>query len=169
MIRQTRIDSPLGEMLLRAEQDALTGIFFVGQRHCPDIASNTPDNGDDTLLDETRSQLDAYFAGRLARFSLPLAPSGSDFQQRVWRALAAIAYGERATYGELTHRLGLAPGAARAVGTAIGRNPLTIVVPCHRIVGSKGALTGYAGGLERKRALRDLEAGQRIRHSVAQT
>lgn len=167
MIRQTRIDSPLGEMLMRAENNALTGIYFVGQRHYPADADDSV-TGDETLFTETQAQLEAYFAGRLERFSLPLAPSGSDFQQRVWQALAAIPYGERATYGELAQRLGLAPGAARAVGTAVGRNPLTIVVPCHRVVGSKGALTGYAGGLERKRALLDLEAGQRVEPGVAQ-
>ncbi|KXS38453.1 MAG: Methylated-DNA--[protein]-cysteine S-methyltransferase [Halomonadaceae bacterium T82-2] len=170
MLRQSRMPSPLGEMLLRAENDALTGAYFVGQRHYPDDIPGDIDNAvtDDTLLNEARAQLDAYFAGRLERFSLPLAPSGSDFQQRVWQALAAIPYGERVTYGELADRLGLAPGAARAVGTAVGRNPLTIVVPCHRVVGSKGALTGYAGGLERKRILLDLEAEQRVQGSVVQ-
>ncbi|MBZ9557675.1 MULTISPECIES: methylated-DNA--[protein]-cysteine S-methyltransferase [unclassified Modicisalibacter] len=165
MIRQTRIDSPLGEMLLRAENDALTGIFFVGQRHYPADADGTV-TGDEALLSEalfteTQAQLEAYFAGRLASFSLPLSPSGSDFQQRVWQALAAIPYGGRVSYGDLARRLGLAPGAARAVGSAVGRNPLTLVVPCHRVVGSQGNLTGYAGGLARKRALLDLEAGQR--------
>lgn len=171
MLRQSRMHSPLGEMLLRAEGDALTGVYFVGQRHYPnDILGDIDDaaTGDAPLLAEAGAQLDAYFAGRLERFSLPLAPPGSDFQRRVWQALGAIPYGERATYGELAHRLGLAPGAARAVGTAVGRNPLSIVVPCHRVVGSKGALTGYAGGLERKRALLDLEAGQRVEPGVAQ-
>jgi len=171
MLRQSRMPSPLGEMLLRAENDALTGAYFVGQRHYPDDTPGDIDDAvtdDDALLNEARAQLDAYFAGRLERFSLPLAPSGSDFQQRVWQALGAIPYGERVTYGELADRLGLAPGAARAVGTAVGRNPLSIVVPCHRVVGSKGALTGYAGGLERKRILLDLEAGQRVQGAVVQ-
>jgi methylated-DNA-[protein]-cysteine S-methyltransferase len=101
-------------------------------------------------------QLEAYFAGSLTRFTLPLAPSGSAFQQRVWAALQDIPYGQTESYGKLAERIG-SPGAARAVGLANGKNPIGIVIACHRVVGSDGSLTGYGGGLDRKRALLDLE------------
>jgi methylated-DNA-[protein]-cysteine S-methyltransferase len=114
---------------------------------------------DDTPpLDEARRQLEAYFAGELREFDLPLAPEGSEFQLRVWEQLRAIPYGETISYGELARRVG-DPAAARAVGLANGRNPLPVIVPCHRVIGADGALTGFGGGLERKRRLLELEAG----------
>jgi methylated-DNA-[protein]-cysteine S-methyltransferase len=111
---------------------------------------------DDGVLAEARAQLSAYFAGERTTFDLPLAPVGTPFQQRVWGELRRIPYAETVSYGELANRLG-SPGASRAVGLANGRNPIAIVVPCHRVIGADGTLTGYAGGLERKRALLDLE------------
>ncbi|MFC0266641.1 methylated-DNA--[protein]-cysteine S-methyltransferase [Kushneria aurantia] len=158
MIRHARIDSPLGAMLLCAEGDALRGLYFHDQRFLPRMEKPIASQ-DDALLREAQRQLEDWFAGRRRDFDLPLAPVGSDFQQRVWQALSEIGYGQRLSYGELAQRLQLAPGAARAVGGAVGRNPLTLMVPCHRVVGGKGQLTGYAGGIERKRALLDFERG----------
>jgi len=106
---------------------------------------------------EVARQLAAYFAGDLTDFDLPLAPEGSDFQQRVWAQLRTIGYGETATYGAIAHRLGMTHAASRAVGLANGRNPIPIVIPCHRVIGADGTLTGYAGGLARKQVLLDLE------------
>lgn len=149
--------SPLGRMWLAGSTAGLAGAWFEGQRHFagPDAAWRV-DQQDD-LLNQARRQLDAYFAGRLRRFSLPLDTRGTPFQQAVWRAIAAVPYGEVVSYGELARRVG-AGAAGRAAGAATGRNPWSIVVPCHRIVGTSGALTGYAGGIARKRALLELEA-----------
>ncbi len=109
------------------------------------------------LLVETARQLTAYFAKELTEFDLPLAPIGSEFQQRVWKELAQIGYGETASYGEVAHRIGKSNAASRAVGLANGSNPIPIVIPCHRVIGANGTLTGYAGGLERKQLLLGLE------------
>ncbi len=109
------------------------------------------------VLVETARQLAAYFARDLKDFDLPLAPVGTDFQQRVWKELQAIGYGETASYGEIALRLGMTNAASRAVGLANGRNPIPIVIPCHRVIGANGTLTGYAGGLERKQLLLELE------------
>jgi methylated-DNA-[protein]-cysteine S-methyltransferase len=114
-------------------------------------------NDDDPLLVEAKRQLAAYFARELKEFDLPLSPVGSAFQQRVWEQLQAIGYGETASYGEIAKRLGMTAAASRAVGLANGRNPIPIVIPCHRVVGANGTLTGYAGGVERKQTLLDLE------------
>jgi methylated-DNA-[protein]-cysteine S-methyltransferase len=150
-------ESPLGRMWLAGGTAGLAGAWFEGQRHFagPDAAWRVHEQ--DALLNEARRQLDAYFGGRLRSFSLPLDTRGTAFQQAVWRAIAAVPYGEVVTYGELARRVGAAT-AARAAGAATGRNPWSIVVPCHRIVGTSGALTGYAGGIARKRALLELEA-----------
>jgi methylated-DNA-[protein]-cysteine S-methyltransferase len=149
--------SPVGDLLLAADRTGLRGVFL--DPHDPPRGAGTWVRDDaDPLLVAAGEQLDAYFAGRLRAFDLPLAPYGTPFQLRVWEALRAIPYGATASYGELARRIG-APTASRAVGAANGRNPLSIVVPCHRVVGSKGTLTGYAGGLERKRRLLDLESG----------
>ena len=109
------------------------------------------------MLHECRDQLEAYFARELKEFDLPLSPHGSDFQRRVWDALLAIGYGETASYGQVALRLGMTNAASRAVGLANGRNPIPIVIPCHRVIGADGTLTGYAGGLERKQLLLGLE------------
>lgn len=153
---QTSFDSPLGRLILAASDDQLVGVWFDGQRHSPDT-SNWPVAADHPVLQLAQTQLTAYFSGYRTSFELPLGfGSGTDFQQAVWRALLKIPYASTVTYGALSAILGK-PAAVRAVGGAIGRNPLSIVVPCHRVVGASGALTGYAGGLERKSALLQLE------------
>ena len=147
--------SPIGRLLLVSDGAALTGLYMEAQRRGPAIADSwIPDEAPFT---EVRRQLDAYFAGALTRFELPLAPSGTPFQENVWRALCDIPYGETRSYDALAQAVG-APGAARAVGSANARNPIGLIVPCHRVIARSGALTGYAAGLERKRWLLDHEA-----------
>jgi methylated-DNA-[protein]-cysteine S-methyltransferase len=148
--------SPLGTMRLVARGGALVGAYFDGQKYDAREGDDWREAPDDPVLREAARQFDDYFAGRRARFDLALEPRGTPFQQRVWRAIAMVPAGETASYGEIARRLGC-PSSVRAVGAAIGRNPLIVVVPCHRIVGAGGALTGYAGGLDRKRALLELE------------
>lgn len=151
-----RHHAPMGEMLLGATARGIAGIWFVGQRHGPD-ASRWREDPTHPLLRRAAAQLDEYFAGRRTSFDLPLdLLAGTAFQQSVWRALLEIPAGATTSYGELGKRIGK-PDASRAVGAAVGRNPVSIVVPCHRVVGHGGALTGYAGGLDRKSALLKLE------------
>ncbi|NCD20269.1 MAG: methylated-DNA--[protein]-cysteine S-methyltransferase [Actinobacteria bacterium] len=148
--------SPVGPLTLVLDDDgALTAVVLPGARHAPDPA--TWGERDDTAGAAVVTQLDEWFAGARTVFDLPTAVTGTPFQRRVWAALEAIPYGETATYGDLAAALGV-PGAARAVGAAAGRNPLPVIVPCHRLVGSGGALTGYAGGLAVKAALLELES-----------
>lgn len=139
--------SPIGTLLLTARAGALTGLWIRGEKHAPQIASEWQRN--DGALRDVTSQLDDYFAGRRWTFTLPLAPAGTDFQQRVWAELRRIPVGTTISYGELARRIGQ-PAAVRAVGLANGRNPISIVVPCHRVIGANGALTGYGGGLTAK-------------------
>lgn len=151
--------SPLGPMRLAASAEGLMGAWFDGDRHGPAAWLSTSWQQTDRhpVLTEAMSQLQAYFDQRSRRFELPLDLSlGTAFQQRAWKALQDIAYGKTITYGTLATRLGN-PSAARAAGAAIGRNPLSVIVPCHRVLGSGGALTGYAGGLDRKIGLLKLE------------
>jgi len=152
---QALIDTPLGRVRLARTACGLAGLWFEGQQHHPGELP-VPHDGDDPLLREAALQLQRYFAGTLARFELPLDLSGTPFQRSVWQALLRIPAGRTCSYGELAHAIGK-PAAARAVGAAVGRNPVTVVVPCHRVLGAGGALTGYAGGVERKRALLELE------------
>jgi len=159
MRTNTVMDSPVGALTLVAEDGAIVCLYMDLQRHRPDDdALGVPEaNGRSAEpFKAAADQLDAYFAGELTTFDLPLAPRGSEFQQRVWAALREIPYGETESYGELAERIG-SPGAARAVGLANGKNPIGIVIPCHRVVGSNGSLTGYGGGLDRKKQLLDLE------------
>jgi methylated-DNA-[protein]-cysteine S-methyltransferase len=156
----TVIDSPIGELRLVEQGGAITAIEFspfppVRQSNDGRVRGDRAD--DDPLLMETARQLRAYFDRDLKEFDLPLAPQGSDFQQRVWAQLLGVAWGETASYGEIAHRLGHTNAASRAVGLANGRNPIPIVIPCHRIIGANGTLTGYAGGLDRKQLLLELE------------
>lgn len=154
--------SPLGHILYRAEGDSLTGLFFVGQKHFPaGLAEPTLSDGGPVsrVIREAREQVDEYFAGERRVFSLKLRLDGTTFQQRVWNALQEIAFGDAWTYGDLARRLGLQAGSSRAVGGANGRNPVAIIVPCHRVIGGNGELTGYAGGVERKQHLLTLEGG----------
>jgi methylated-DNA-[protein]-cysteine S-methyltransferase len=151
----TRFESPLGTMLLAATAHGLAGVWFVGQKHGPDSAHWIEDAAH-PVLRQAIAQLQDYFAGTRTHFELPLDLQGTPFQQDVWRALLTIPSGRTTSYGEISRSLGR-PQAARAVGAAVGRNPVSIVVPCHRVVGTSGTLTGYAGGLERKSALLRLE------------
>jgi methylated-DNA-[protein]-cysteine S-methyltransferase len=146
------IDSPIGELLLTGDGHALTGLHMEPFRVSPDWRR------DPAAFAAAQEQLRAYFAGELREFDLPLAPHGTDFQMRVWEALRAIPYGETASYQEVAAMVGK-PHASRAVGAANGRNPIAVIVPCHRVIGADGTLTGYGGGLERKRILLDLETG----------
>ncbi len=154
----THLDTPLGTMLLVASAEGLCGAYFVDQKYVPAIAAHWRERDDDALLNAAAAQLRAYFAGALKRFDVPLAAVGTAFQQSVWNAIASVGYGERISYGELARRAGRA-GSVRAAGTATGRNPISIIVPCHRIVGADGSLTGYAGGLPRKQRMLALELG----------
>ena len=148
--------SPLGEMVLASDGDALSGAWFDGQRHQPPIGPAWQRRADLPLLRRAAAEFAEYFAGERIAFDVPLAPAGTPFQRDVWWAIAGVRYGETVAYRELAARAGR-PASIRAAGAATGRNPLSIIVPCHRIVGADGALTGYAGGLARKRALLALE------------
>lgn len=152
--------SPLGDMLIVATDDALVGLYFVGQKYFPRSDSAWKENHAITPIRQTMSELDRYFAGERMRFTVPLAPYGTSYQRAIWKGIATVEYGETITYGELARRAGY-PGNARAAGTATGQNPIGIIVPCHRIIGANGKLTGYAGGLDKKQALLALEAGYR--------
>jgi len=156
MIRYARFESPLGPVLAIADTDGITHIDFVGAKYERRVEPDWIEDPRASALAACGRQLAEYFSGARTAFDLPLAPRGSDFQQRVWREIARVPYGETISYGELAKRAG-APGQARAAGAATGRNPVGVVIPCHRIVGADGSLTGYAGGLERKRGLLELE------------
>jgi methylated-DNA-[protein]-cysteine S-methyltransferase len=156
MILYARFVTPLGSLFATAVGGALTGIYYEGGTHAPEISHDWREDPDAAPFRECARQLGEYLEGRRKGFELPLAPEGSDFQRRVWIEIARIPYGETITYAELAARAG-APGAARAAGAATGRNPLSIVVPCHRVIGTDGSLTGYAGGLGRKTRLLEIE------------
>lgn len=156
MMYYTEMDSPVGKLVLRGTSGVLTALYMETHRHELPMAENAV--RDDARFADARAQLAEYFEGRRTAFDLPLdRTAGSSFQRQVWDALIDIPYGETISYGELARRIGQ-PAAVRAVGLANGRNPLSIFVPCHRVIGAGGKLTGYGGGLERKRVLLDLEA-----------
>jgi methylated-DNA-[protein]-cysteine S-methyltransferase len=156
-VRHAVAASPVGDLTLVADGTALVGLYFEGHRREPRLTSlGLFVAGADPTFAEVTRQLGEYFAGERREFDLELAPRGSEFERKVWGLLAKIPYGEKRTYGELAAELG-DPGAAQAVGNANGWNPISIIVPCHRVVGASGGLTGYAGGVERKRFLLDLE------------
>ncbi len=152
----TVIDSPIGELRLVARDGALTRIEFTPFRDSDGRPKGDRADDDPVLLEAVR-QLRAYFAGDLKDFDLPVAPVGSAWQQSVWDQLTKIGYGETASYGQIAARLGKSNAASRAVGFANGSNPIPIVIPCHRVIGANGTLTGYAGGIERKQTLLSLE------------
>ena len=155
-IVQARYASPLGAMVVAATPRGVAGIWFEGQKHMPDNSA-WPEQPRHPVLLQAMAQLDEYFKGARSTFDLPLdLQGGTAFQQSVWQALLAIPRGGTTSYGQLGQRIGR-PAAMRAVGAAVGRNPLSVVVPCHRVIGADGSLTGYAGGLERKTALLQLE------------
>jgi methylated-DNA-[protein]-cysteine S-methyltransferase len=148
------IDSPIGDLLLTAEEGRITGLHFSpfaidpAWRHDPNALP----------LHQAATQLHEYFAGERTEFDLPLSPEGTDFQRRVWAMLREIPYGKTTTYGTIARELG-DPKTVRAVGLANGRNPIAVIIPCHRVIGANGSLVGFGGGLDRKRALLDLESG----------
>jgi methylated-DNA-[protein]-cysteine S-methyltransferase len=150
----TTVESPIGPLTLTASEGRLTGLSMHEQRHAPTVSDDWV--RDDAWFAPITEQLDAYFAGDLTEFDVPLRLEGTDFQRRVWARLREIPYGTTMSYGELARRAGR-PGASRAVGLANGRNPIAIVVPCHRVIGADGQLTGYGGGIDRKIWLLDLE------------
>ena len=156
LIRMRHVDTTLGSVTLAASAAGLIGLWFDQQRHSPDTTGWQPD-ATDPVLAEAATQVVDYFAGRRSHFDLPLDLShGTAFQQSVWQALLAIPAGSTTSYGALSAKVGK-PAAVRAVGAAVGRNPISVIVPCHRVVGADGSLTGYAGGLDRKTALLTLE------------
>jgi methylated-DNA-[protein]-cysteine S-methyltransferase len=153
------IDSVLGPLTIVVEDGQIRCLYMDLQRHRlvdDELGEPEPRGRDAAPFKAAADQLDAYFEGERTTFDLPLAPVGSEFQQRVWTALQEIPYGQTESYGEVAERIG-SPGAARAVGLANGKNPIGILIPCHRVVGANGSLTGYGGGLDRKRQLLDLE------------
>jgi methylated-DNA-[protein]-cysteine S-methyltransferase len=152
----TTFDSPIGELLAVGDGESLSRLQMQRGRRPVPIDSSW--KRDDQALAGVRSQLDEYFAGTRTTFDVPLAMAGNDFELSVWAALLEIPYGETASYGSVAQAIGH-PTAPRAVGLANGRNPIAVIVPCHRVIGADGSLTGYGGGLERKRLLLDLEAG----------
>ncbi len=154
----TVIDSPIGPLTLIARDGRLAGVLMEITRYDPDahVRGEAVGRGDEPVLAAAAEQLDVYFAGELTTFDLPLTLAGTGFQQTVWAGLQGIPYGQTISYGELARRIGQ-PSASRAVGLANGRNPVSIVVPCHRVIGADGSLTGYGGGMERKRFLLGLE------------
>ncbi|MFN7287547.1 MAG: methylated-DNA--[protein]-cysteine S-methyltransferase [Burkholderiales bacterium] len=154
--RTTRLTSPLGDILLAYESDALTGLYFEGQKHQPAWLAATPGDEQHPIARAPALWLEDYFSGKAAAAPPPLKLRGTPFQQAVWRALQTIPRGQTLSYAQIAQTAGT-PRAVRAVGAAIGRNPVSILVPCHRVVGRDGSLTGYAGGLERKAALLRLE------------
>jgi methylated-DNA-[protein]-cysteine S-methyltransferase len=161
----TTIDSPLGELTLVAADGVLGGLYFPGHWYMPaaDVFGDSSERG----FERAERELDEYFAGERTEFELETTASGDEFQRAVWGLIGRIPYGETTTYGEMARELGADPTLARKVGGAVGRNPLSVIVPCHRVVGKDGNLTGYAGGLERKRALLELEGASVV--AVAET
>jgi O-6-methylguanine DNA methyltransferase len=160
--------SPLGELLLSASETALVGLHVVRGRHVPELQAEWVHRPDHPVLAQARSQLRDYFLGGLRDFTVPLAPAGTPFQKRAWAALLAIPYGQTRSYGAQARAMGQ-PSATRAVGAANGRNPIAILIPCHRVLGADGTLTGYAGGLDVKRFLLELEGqgGHPVRDLLA--
>ncbi|NTZ06523.1 methylated-DNA--[protein]-cysteine S-methyltransferase [Burkholderia metallica] len=159
------IPSPLGDIAVRIEDDALTGLYFVGQKYFPSLAilNDAHTLATSPVARQVAEEIAEYFTGARDTFSVPIHLRGTAFQRRVWQELLAIPFGELVSYGDITERVGLPMSGARAVGGAVGRNPVSIIVPCHRVVGASGSLTGYAGGIDRKRALLSLEGAELTR------
>lgn len=161
MIYTCKIDTPLGDMVASAEEGALTGLWFVGQKYFPSKTDTWACRPDYTVFEELRVWLSGYFLRRFSKPGLKLDPHGTAFQKAVWNILLEIPPGKTLTYGEIAKRLasrqGLSSMSAQAVGGAVGHNPISILIPCHRVIGSGGSLTGYAGGLDKKMYLLKLE------------
>ena len=158
MLFLTHYASPLGPILLAADETGLTGLWFEGQKYFPSFSGVDYQEKETPVLTETARWLDVYFSGKDPGFLPPLHPQGSPFRQTVWDILLTIPRGQTMTYGEIARRLGVR--SAQAVGGAVGHNPISILIPCHRVVGSDGSLTGYAGGVERKTRLLQLEGAR---------
>lgn len=156
MMYFTHHDSPVDSLLLVADEDSLTGVYFAGGKHPSAMGEDWIEQPRHPVLLAAKKQLDEYFAGRRTHFDLPLSPQGTPFQHAVWQALHGIPYGRTQSYADIARRIGK-PKAVRAVGAANGANPISIVVPCHRVIGADGSLTGYGGGLPRKKKLLVLE------------
>ena len=152
MIYYTYVDTPLQPLLLTSDGSALTGVYMALQKYGPQIGASWIGREDICPFEEARQQIADYFAGKRLTFDLPFNAAGTAFQKRVWEELTRIPYGQTISYGELARRIGN-PGASRAVGLANAHNPLSILVPCHRVIGASGKLTGYSGGTDRKNAL----------------
>lgn len=158
MIYLTRYESPLGSILMAADGVGLTGLWFVGQKYFPSFSEGEALEEETPVLTEAIRWLNVYFSGASPDFLPPLHPQGNSFRQAVWNVLLTIPRGQTMTYGEIARRLNVR--SAQAVGGAVGHNPVSILIPCHRVVGSDGSLTGYAGGLERKERLLQLEGAR---------
>ena len=161
---ESRLHSPLGEVRLRSDGESLTGLWFVGQVNDAKEISDLEIKNDLPIFGQVESWLESYFSGKQTSITIPLQPKGTSFQQRVWQILQEIPYGETMTYGEIAQRIAQEKGvetfSAQAVGQAVGKNPISILIPCHRVLGKNGALTGYAGGVHRKEQLLQLERGK---------
>lgn len=161
---ESRLHSPLGEVRLRSDGESLTGLWFVGQVNDAKDIDDIEIKNDLPIFGQVESWLESYFSGKQTSITIPLQPKGTSFQQRVWQILQEIPYGETMTYGEIAQRIAKEKGvetfSAQAVGQAVGKNPISILIPCHRVLGKNGALTGYAGGVHRKEQLLQLERGK---------
>ncbi len=162
MVYSFRFETPLGQMLAAAQEDQLVGVWFTNQKYFPEGHENWTEKEDYPIFKTLKEWMKSYFDGKAPTVKLPLNPQGTDFQKTVWQYLLEIPYGTTATYGEIAQKVALEMNkpsmSAQAVGGAIGRNPISIIIPCHRVVGANHALTGYAGGLDKKEALLRLEA-----------
>ena len=158
------IQTPLGEVRLRSDGKSLTGLWFIGQVNDTKFNSDIEIKDDLPIFGQVESWLESYFSGKQTSITIPLQPKGTSFQQRVWQILQEIPYGKTMTYGEIAQRIanekGVETFSAQAVGQAVGKNPISILIPCHRVLGKNGALTGYAGGVHRKEQLLQLERGK---------
>ena len=161
MVYTYKYKSPLGEILLAADEVGLTGLWFEGQKHFANTLPNEYISQETEILIEAKKWLDIYFSGKEPKFTPPLHPTGSEFRQAVWQILLQIPYGQTITYGEIARKMAevknIAHMSAQAVGGAVGHNEISIIIPCHRVVGANGSLTGYAGGIDKKIALLELE------------
>lgn len=158
------IQAPLGEIRLRSDGKSLTGLWFVGQVNDPKDNSDIEIKDDLPIFGQVETWLESYFSGELTPIKIPLQPKGTVFQEEIWKILQEIPYGETMTYGEIAQRIAkercVATYSAQAVGQAVGKNPISILIPCHRVLGKNGALTGYAGGVHRKEQLLRIERGK---------
>ena len=161
---ESRLHSPLGEVRLRSDGKSLTGLWFIGQVNDAKDNSDIEIKDDFPIFGQVETWLESYFSGKQTPITFPLQPKGTIFQERVWKILQEIPYGETMTYGEIAQRIAKEKGvetySAQAVGQAVGKNPISILIPCHRVLGKNGALTGYAGGVHRKEHLLQLERGK---------